>query len=76
MTMTNDATIKERVERCRKALTGYSDDDRFLCLVDLLADAMHWTDADGEDFHYALCLAGQHYLAELNDQPITERKRP
>ena len=52
--MTNDATIKERVERCRKALTGYSDDDRFLSLIDFLADAMHWCDANGEDFHYAL----------------------
>ena len=36
--MSNDATIKDRVERCRKALTGYSDDDCFLCLIDLLAD--------------------------------------
>ena len=72
--MTNDATIKERVARCRKALTGYSDDDRFLCLIDFLADATHWCDANGEDFHYALCVAGKHYLAELNDEQQDERR--
>ena len=32
--------------------------------------------ANGQDIHYALCLAGKHYVAELNDQPIAERKRP
>lgn len=69
-------TIKDRVERCRKALTGYSDDDRFLCLIDLLADAMHWCDHNGEDFHYALCLAGKHYVAELNDEQTDERRMP
>ena len=72
--MTKDATIKERVERSQKALTGYSDDDHLLCLVDFLADAMHWSDATGEDFHYALCVAGMHYLAELNDEPLDERR--
>jgi len=35
-----------------------------------------WADATAEDFHYALCLAGNHHVAELNDQPINERKRP
>ena len=35
--MTSDALIPERVERCRKALAAYSDDDRFVCLIDLLA---------------------------------------
>ena len=72
--MTNDATIKERVERCRKALTGYSDDDHFVCLIDFLADAMHWSDAAGEDFHYALCVAGKHYIAELTDEQQDERR--
>ena len=72
--MTNDATIQERVERCRKALAGYSDDDPFLCLIDFLADAMHRCDADGEDFHYALCVAGKHYIAELNDDQQDERR--
>jgi hypothetical protein len=74
--MTTDVLIPERVERCRKVLAGYSDDDRFVCLIDLLADAMHMCDADAEDFHYALCVAGKHYLAELNDEQTEERRMP
>lgn len=73
---TGDASIPQRVDRCDAALRRYSDDGVFTSLIDLLADAMHWSDATGEDFHYALCLAGKHYVAELNDQPIDERKRP
>lgn len=72
--MISDATIQERVERCRTALTGYSDDDRFICLIDLLADAMHWCDANGEDFHYALAVAGKHYINELNNEQTDERR--
>jgi hypothetical protein len=34
-------------------------------IIDLLADAMHWCDANGDDFHIALATAGKHYLAEL-----------
>jgi hypothetical protein len=74
MTMTNNATLQERVGRCRRALVGYSDDDPFLCLIDFLADAMHWSDAQGENFHYALCVAGKHYFAELNDEQQDERR--
>jgi hypothetical protein len=74
--LSGDASIPKRVDRCDAALRQYSDDGVFSSLIDLLADAMHWSDATGEDFHYALCLAGKHYLAELNDQPTTERKRP
>ncbi len=72
--MSHDATIKERVQRCRRALTGYSDDDRFHCLIDLLADAMHWRDANGEAFGYALAIAGKHYINELNDEQQDERR--
>ena len=74
--MTTDALIPERVERCRKALTKYSDDDRFLCLIDLLADAMHWCEANGEEFHYAFGVACKHYLAERNDEQTEERRMP
>ncbi len=74
--MTAEASIPRRVDRCDAALRHYSDDGVFTSLIDLLADAMHWCDATGEHFHYALCLAGKHYVAELNDQPVTERKRP
>ena len=33
-------------------------------------------DANGEDFHYALCVAGKHFVAELNDQQTEERRLP
>ncbi len=74
--MTNDATIQERTERCREALIGYANDGLFTNLIDLLADAMHFCDESGEDFHYALCVAGKHYLAELNDESTEERRMP
>jgi hypothetical protein len=74
--MTTDPLIRERVERCRKAPAAYSDDDCFVFLIDLLADAMHMCDANAEDFHYALCVAGKHYLAELNDEQTEERRMP
>ena len=74
--MTCEPTIRERVERCRDALIGYADDGLFTGLIDLLADAMHWCDDSGEDFHYALCVAGKHYLAELNDEQTEERRMP
>jgi len=60
--MTSEPTIRDRAGRCRDAL------------IDLLADAMHWCDESGEDFHYALCVAGKHYLAELNDEQTDERR--
>lgn len=43
-------------------------------LIDLLADAMHWCDANGEDFHIALAQACRHYIHELNDQQQDERR--
>jgi len=74
--MTADALISERVQRVRDALIGYADDGLFTGLIDLLADTMHWCDESGEDFHYALCIAGKHYLAELNEEPTEERRMP
>jgi len=64
--MTGNLLIPQRVERCQTALSRYSDDNPFIGLIDLLADAMHWCDATGQDFHYALCVAGKHFVAELN----------
>ena len=74
--MRNHCVLLQRVEKCELALARYSDDNPFTNLVDLLADAMHWCDANGEDFHYALCLAGKHFVAELNDQQTEERRLP
>ncbi len=74
--MTADPLTSERARRCREALMGYPDTELFTNLIDLLADAMHFCDDTGEDFHYALCVASKHYLAELNDQPTDERRIP
>ena len=43
-------------------------------LVDLLTDAMHWCDANGDDFHISLAMACRHYIHELNDQQQDERR--
>ena len=65
---------QQRADRCQKAITAYSDDDDHSNLVDLLADAMHWCDANGEDFHLALAQACRHYINELNDEQQDERR--
>jgi hypothetical protein len=66
--------ISERVQRCREALIAYPDSSLITNLIDLLADAMHFCDETGEDFHYALCVACKHYLAEINDEQTEERR--
>lgn len=43
-------------------------------LIDLLTDAQHWCDANGEDFHIALAQACRHYIHELNDEQHDERR--
>ena len=43
-------------------------------LVDLMADAMHWCDANGDDFHIALAQACRHYIHELGDEQRDERR--
>ncbi|EAQ81497.1 hypothetical protein [Blastopirellula marina] len=45
-------------------------------LIDLLADAMHWCDAHGEDFHISFAQACRHYVNELNDDPQDECRPP
>lgn len=63
-----------RAKRCGEALSAYSTDDPFTNFIDLLADAMHWCDANGEDFHIALAQACRHYIHELNDEQHDERR--
>jgi len=41
-------------------------------LIDLLTDAQHWCDANGEDFHIALAIACRHYIHELNENKTTK----
>lgn len=67
---------KIRIDRVATALDRYRDPAS--CdsetLIDLLADAMHWCDAQGEDFHICLAMACRHYVNELNDDQHDERR--
>jgi len=54
----------------------HGDDVLETNLIDFLADAMHGCDANDQNFHDARCVAGKHFLAELYDQPIKERRLP
>jgi len=74
--MTTDTLIPRRVQRCETAIKGYSDEDLFVSLIDLITAAMHWCAATGQDFHYALCVAGKHFVVELNDEQTEERRLP
>ena len=71
-----DTLISLWAQRCKSAIEDYSDDDPFTNLVDLMTDAMHWCDATGQDFHYALSVSGKHFVAELNDEQTEERRLP
>ena len=70
--MTLDNNV--RADRCEQVVTAYSNEDSFTNLVDFLADAMHWCDFTGQDFHLALAQACRHYIHELNDQQQDERR--
>ena len=56
------------------ALERYGTGNPQEVLVDLLTDAQHWCDTNGEDFHISLAMACRHYLHELNDQQHDERR--
>lgn len=53
-----------RVERCEAAIQGYSDDLPESNLIDLMADAMHWCKAKGQDFESLLASARTHFDTE------------
>ena len=64
-----------RAARAERILTrNRKGDDLATSLIDLLADAMHWCDFAGEDFHISLAQACRHYIHELNDQQLDERR--
>tara|TARA_R110002072_G_scaffold303121_1_gene494588 strand:+ start:122105 stop:122341 length:237 start_codon:yes stop_codon:yes gene_type:complete len=75
MNSTPDMNNALRAARAERALSRYqTDSDLQTCLVDLLADAMHWCDYCGADFHLSLAQACRHYIHELNDQQHDERR--
>jgi hypothetical protein len=72
--MTSDNDNELRADRCGKTLSAYSKDNSFTNLVDFLADAMHWSDFTGQDFHIALARACRHYIHELDHEQRDERR--
>ena len=73
-TRTSDANAI-RAARVRRILTrSRMGDDLATSLVDLLTDAMHYCDLNGEDFHWALAQACRHYIHELNEEQQDERR--
>jgi hypothetical protein len=71
-------SMHTRASQLELVLLNYGDrEDAFTALVDLIADAMHWCDATGQDFHIAFAQACRHYVNELNDEQHDEwRIRP
>jgi len=63
-----------RSARFDKVVTCYGNDEADTNLIDLLADAQHWCDHTGNNFHWALAQACRHYVHELNDQQQDERR--
>ena len=70
-----DSANALRAARAERILQRHrTGDDLQTSLIDLLADAMHWCDFNGEDFHLALAQACRHYIHELNQQQQDERR--
>lgn len=63
-----------RAKRGAKAIARYGNDLPESNLIDFLADAMHFCDAEGMDFHILLAQACRHYVNELNDNQQDERR--
>lgn len=75
-TIIDNAQRIARLEVAMLALREEYGDDPFTIIIDLLADAMHWCDANSETFAYALAVAGKHYIAELNGEQTDEERMP
>lgn len=54
----------DRVARFDHAVRDYTDHDARTNLVDLLADGLHWAEANSVDFAQALLAAKKHFAAE------------
>jgi hypothetical protein len=56
-----------RAAACDMLLEHYGDDDPADRLVDMLTDARHWCDLNGQSFWELDRRAHQHYLAEIHE---------
>jgi hypothetical protein len=67
--MNDNLTNARRAKRCEKLLRRYdADSDLTTNLIDLLADARHWCDANDEDFYQLDRRAHAHYLDERDEE--------
>ena len=57
-------TNDDRARRFAAVLPHYPEDES-TNLIDLIADAMHWCNQNGEDFDKVLRIATMHFEAEL-----------
>jgi hypothetical protein len=71
--MDND-TRSRRFESLLLPLAELAGDDPHTVLIDLLADAMHWCNLTGGDFHFLHAQACRHYVHELNGEQQDERR--
>lgn len=55
-------------DRARRfaALLPHYPEDECTNLIDLIADAQHWCNQNGEDFDEVLRIARMHFEAEVN----------
>jgi hypothetical protein len=65
---------EHRAKRFDEIASAYVDNSPDENLIDLLTDAMHWADHSGRDFHIAFAQACRHYIHELNDDQLDERR--
>ena len=60
---------RDRAARCLKAIRRYdTGSSPYTCLIDLLADAMHWCRFKGHDWPNLLDRASDHFSAEVFDE--------
>lgn len=67
-------TNRERASHCERVIEAYAADDPATNLIDILCDAQHWCDQNGENFHLLLANACRHYINELNNEQTDERR--
>jgi hypothetical protein len=72
--MDNFPKLESRVRRMAHVLFWCSTGSPQETLIDLLADGMHWCDANGEDFFLCLAQSCRHYIHELNNDQHDERR--
>jgi hypothetical protein len=70
--MNDKLTNPQRSDRTEQMLARYSDDAARTNLVDLLADAMHWCQANGHDFASILGTAQMHFETEVANREGVE----